>query len=243
MARKRRLTGHAALEVAFQQLDHTPLLQAWGVELSDENLCLALTHSSFANENDNVPDNERLEFLGDAVLGLCVAEQLYRQYPKRSESEISKMRAAVVNSYALADVARELNMGPHLLLGRGEIRTGGRDKHSILEDAVEALIGAIYLEHGFEVTRATILRIFASRIDNATAASRAMDWKTTLVELLSDMKLPIPEYETSITGPEHDQTFHAVATVAEEFRTQGQGRTKREAEHMAAKEMINRLRQ
>ncbi|HCT14597.1 MAG TPA: ribonuclease III, partial [Corynebacterium nuruki] len=151
MSRKRRLTGEAALEAAFTRTDHAPLLAAWGVELSDDMLRLALTHRSFANENGNLPNNERLEFLGDAVLGLSVAEQLYRQFPDRSESDISKMRAGVVNMYALADVARELGMGDHLLLGRGEMMTGGSDKHSIIADSVEAMLGAIYLEKGFDV--------------------------------------------------------------------------------------------
>ena len=167
MARKRRLTGEAALNAAYSKTDHAPLLEAWGVDLPDDLLRLALTHRSFANENDNLPDNERLEFLGDAVLGLSVAEQLYRQFPDRSESDISKMRAGVVNSHALASVARELDMGRYILLGRGEMRTGGEDKTSILEDTVEAILGAIYLHHGFEVARATVLRIFASRITEA----------------------------------------------------------------------------
>ena len=120
MARKRRLTGQAALDAAFSRTDHAPLLEAWGVELPDEMLRLALSHRSFANENGNLPNNERLEFLGDAVLGLSVAEQLYLEFPERTEADISKMRAGVVNMYALAEVARELGMGEHILLGRGE---------------------------------------------------------------------------------------------------------------------------
>src|SRR5699024_499108 len=128
MARKRRLTGEAALRAAYSKHDHTPLLQAWGIELSDEMLRLALTHRSFAHENDNVPNNERLEFLGDAVLGLSVAEQLYTQFPQRSESDISKMRAGVVNMYALAGLARSLGLGEYILLGRGEMKTDGRTR-------------------------------------------------------------------------------------------------------------------
>ena len=163
MARKRRLTGEAALNAAYSKSDHQPLLDAWGITLSEDNLRLALTHRSFAHENDNLPDNERLEFLGDAVLGVSVAEQLYREFPNRSESDLSKMRAGVVNKFALASVARELGIGPYILLGRGEMLTGGDDKDSTLSDTVEAILGAIYLEHGFATARETVLRIFASR--------------------------------------------------------------------------------
>lgn len=238
MARKRRLTGEAALQAAFGKTDHGPLLDAWGVSISDDLLRLALTHRSFANENDNLPNNERLEFLGDAVLGLSVAEQLYREFPERPESDISKMRAGVVNMYALADVARELGMGPHILLGRGEMRTGGEDKHSILADTFEAILGAIYLEHGFAVAREAVLRILAKKISNAPSVGLTMDWKTVLLERLSDMKLPLPSYSTQASGPEHDQTFSSQLVVGEDFRTEGTGRTKKESEHAAAKAMV-----
>lgn len=242
MARKRRLTGEAALNAAYSKTDHAPLLEAWGVDLPDELLRLALTHRSFANENDNLPDNERLEFLGDAVLGLSVAEQLYRQFPDRSESDISKMRAGVVNSHALASVARELDMGRYILLGRGEMRTGGEDKTSILEDTVEAILGAIYLHHGFEVARATVLRIFSSRITEAPTTGLTMDWKTVLLEALSEQSLPAPEYETSATGPAHDQEFHSVLTVEGRLTAKGTGHTKKEAEHAAARAAVGELR-
>lgn len=242
MSRKRRLTGERALHAAFTKIDHAPLLEAWGVTLSDEMLCLALTHRSFANENDHLPDNERLEFLGDAVLGLSVAEQLYHQFPDRPESDISKMRAGVVNTYALASVGRELGLGPHIILGRGEMRHGGEDKNSILEDTVEAIIGAIYLEHGFEVARSTVLRIFADRITNSPATGLKWDWKTTLQELLTDMKLPAPVYETYATGPEHEQTFHSTLKIGEEHSAEGTGRNKKTAEHAAAKAMVSTLK-
>lgn len=261
MARKRRLTGEAALHAAYNKTDHDPLRQAWGVDISDDYLRLALTHRSFANENDNLPNNERLEFLGDAVLGLTVAEQLYRQFPDRKESEISKMRAGVVNMYALADVARELNLGPNVLLGRGEMRTGGDDKHSILSDTVEAILGAIYLEHGFDVARETILRIFAKRITEAPTVGLTMDWKTVLVEKLSDLSLGEPIYASHGEGPEHNQTFHAQLVVTSKrlpadsahhapedvpeelvyLRMNGEGHTKKEAEHAAAKAAVSEL--
>lgn len=242
MSRKRRLTGEAALNAAFGKTDHAPMLEAWGVELPDDLLRLALTHRSFANENDNLPSNERLEFLGDAVLGLAVAEQMYRQYPDRPESDISKMRAGVVNMYALADVARELDLGPNILLGRGEMRTGGEDKHSILADTVEAVLGAIYLHHGFDVARETILRIFASRINEAPTVGLTMDWKTVLLETLSDLSLPLPNYETTAAGPEHEQKFTCTLTVPDRLTTTGEGHNKKVAEHAAAKAAVAELR-
>lgn len=242
MSRKRRLTGEAALDAAFEKTDHTSLLEAWGVELSDDMLRLALAHRSFANENGNLPNNERLEFLGDAVLGLSVAEQLYRQFPDRSESDISKMRAGVVNMYALADVARELHMGDYLLLGRGEMMTGGADKHSIIADSVEAMLGAIYLEHGFEVARATVLRIFEQRITTAPSTGLTMDWKTVLLEKLSDLRIHAePQYDSSVEGPDHDQTFTATVSIDDEVRGSGTGHTKKEAEHHAAREAYRAL--
>lgn len=242
MARKRRLTGEAALHAAYNRSDHAPLLEAWGVQLSDDILRLALTHRSFANENDNLPNNERLEFLGDAVLGLSVAEQLYVEFPDRSESDISKMRAGVVNMYALAEVARELNMGPFILLGRGEMRTGGEDKDSILADTVEAILGAIYLEHGFATARETVLRIFASRITSAPSVGLTMDWKTVLLQKLSDKKISgQPEYSTEETGPQHAPTFEASLVVGGTLHARGTGRNKKEAEHNAAKALVNHL--
>lgn len=240
MARKRRLTGEAALNAAYGKSDHAPLLEAWGVELPDDLLRLALTHRSFANENGHLPNNERLEFLGDAVLGLAVAEQLYRQFPERAESDISKMRSGVVNMYALADVARRLGMGDYILLGRGEMLTGGKDKHSILADSVESMLGAIYLHHGFEVARATVLRLFAEKITEAPTTGLTMDWKTVLLEKLSDMKLPLPTYEVRGEGPEHDKTFYATVTI-EDLVTHGEGHTKKVAEHAAAKQAVQKL--
>ncbi|MEO5310431.1 ribonuclease III [Corynebacterium sp. c24Ua_83] len=240
MARKRRLTGEAALNAAYGKSDHAPLLEAWGVDLPDDLLRLALTHRSFANENGHLPNNERLEFLGDAVLGLAVAEQLYRQFPERAESDISKMRSGVVNMYALADVARHLGMGDYILLGRGEMLTGGKDKHSILADSVESMLGAIYLHHGFEVARATVLRLFAEKITEAPTTGLTMDWKTVLLEKLSDMKLPLPTYEVRGEGPEHDKTFYATVTI-EDLVTDGEGHTKKVAEHAAAKQAVQKL--
>ncbi|WP_048761902.1 ribonuclease III [Corynebacterium vitaeruminis] len=234
MSRKRRLTGEAARKAAFEAVDHAPLLEKLGVELPEESLKLALTHRSFANENGMLTNNERLEFLGDAVLGMCVAEELYRRFPDRAEQDISKMRAGVVNMYALADLARSIGLGEHILLGRGEKATGGADKHSILADTTEALLGAIYLQHGFDIARETVLRLFNQMIDDAPTESRGRDWKTLLQERLAAKQMPAAEYTVRTTGPDHDLTFYVDVLVDGVVKGSGTGATKKEAEMHAA---------
>ncbi|AKE39455.1 ribonuclease III [Corynebacterium camporealensis] len=243
MSRRKKLTGEEALNAAFNAIDHKPLLKQLGIELDDEHLCLALTHRSFANENGHLPNNERLEFLGDAVLGLSIAAKLYEQYPSRPESDISKMRASIVSRYGLADVAREIELGQHILLGKGEQSTGGRDKESILADTTEALLGAIYRQHGFEPAREVILRLFAKKIDNATVSGRHLDWKTTLQERCAELKAAMPSYSATSTGPEHDQTFTAVAKVAGLTVGTGVGHNKKLAEQQAAREACQVLQE
>lgn len=242
MSRKNRLTGDEALQAAFHAVDHAPLLAALGVTLADEGLRLALTHRSFANENGTLPNNERLEFLGDAVLGLSVANQLYTQYPSRPESDISKMRASIVSRYGLADIAREINLGPHILLGKGELVTDGRDKDSILADTTEALLGAIYLEHGFETARGVVLRLFAAKIDAASATNIHRDWKTALQERAAELKYPMPVYSATSTGPDHDLTFTATVTVNDVPLGHGVGASKKFAEQKSAHEAYRLLR-
>lgn len=243
MSKKKKLTGEQALAAAFAEVDHGPLLKALGVELNDELLCLALTHRSFANENGHLPNNERLEFLGDAVLGLSIAAKLYEKFPSRPESDISKMRASIVSRYGLSDVAREIGVGQHVLLGKGEQSTGGRDKDSILADTTEAILGAIYRQHGFEVARGVVLRLFATKVENAVVSGRHMDWKTTLQELCAELKAAMPVYSATSTGPEHDQTFNAVATVAGLTVGRGTGHNKKLAEQQAAEEACQALRE
>lgn len=236
-----RLTGEEAWVAAFGDVDHQPLLDGFGVSLPADVLRLALTHRSFANENGMLPNNERLEFLGDAVLGLSVAERLYRDYPDRTESEISKMRAGVVNMYALADVAREIGLGDHVLLGRGEQLTNGKDKNSILADTTEAMLGAIYLEHGFQTAKDVILRLFKSRIESAPTVGLHMDWKTELLEKIAGRGLGEPEYNTTISGPAHDPQFTSTVSLQGKVWGHGEGHTKKEAEHHAAREAHDAL--
>lgn len=241
-AKKGRITGEEAWEKAFTEIDHTPLLRTLGIELDDAHLRLALTHRSFANENGNLPNNERLEFLGDAVLGLSIAGELFAQYPSRPESDISKMRASIVSRYGLADVAREIGLGQHILLGKGELITDGREKDSILADTTEAIFGAIYRQHGFEPTRDVILRLFAEKVANASAVGRNQDWKTALQERLAELKAPMPVYVASSVGPDHDLTFTAHATVNERVLGTGVGPNKKLAEQEAAHQAFALLR-
>ncbi|TVS77537.1 ribonuclease III [Mycobacterium helveticum] len=213
------------------------LLDALGVDLPDELLELALTHRSYAYENGGLPTNERLEFLGDAVLGLTVTDELFHRHPDRPEGDLAKLRASVVNTQALADVARNLSgegLGTHLLLGRGEANTGGADKSSILADGMESLLGAIYLQHGITTARDVILRLFGPLLDAAPTLGAGLDWKTSLQELTAARGLGAPSYVVTSTGPDHDKEFTAVVVVMETEYGSGTGRSKKEAEQRAA---------
>ncbi|ORW01304.1 ribonuclease III [Mycobacterium kyorinense] len=213
------------------------LLEALGVDLPEDLLTLALTHRSYAYEHGGLPTNERLEFLGDAVLGLTVTDELFRRHPDRSEGDLAKLRASVVNTQALADVARGLTdhgLGAHLLLGRGEANTGGADKSSILADGMESLLGAIYLHHGIETARQVILRLFGGLLDAAPNLGAGLDWKTSLQELTASRGLGAPSYQVTSTGPDHDKEFTAVVIVMNTEYGSGVGRTKKEAEQKAA---------
>jgi ribonuclease-3 len=206
-----------------------------GVEgLDPELLHRALTHRSFAYENGGLPTNERLEFLGDSVLGIVVTESLYLTHPDFPEGRLAKLRAAVVNARALAVVGRTLGLGDHLLLGRGEEATGGRDKASILSDGVEALIGAIYIDKGFQVAGDVIHRLFDPLMAAAADLGAGLDWKTSLQELSADLGLGVPEYLIDDSGPDHAKTFVARVRVGEGVYGHGTGRSKKEAEQIAA---------
>lgn len=212
------------------------LLQKLGVEVDPELLVLALTHRSFAYEAGGIPTNERLEFLGDAVLGLVVTEELFRRHPQRPEGELAPMRAAVVSQRALAQVAFELDLGAYLLLGKGEDASGGRHKESILSDAVEAVFGALYLCHGLEVTRGVILRLVEPLIAAAADLGAGLDWKTSLQELAAQLGMAAPEYEVTGTGPDHQRRFTARAIIDGAARGQGEGPSKKLAEQRAAEQ-------
>ena len=214
--------------------DHESLLDALGVALPADLLTIALTHRSYSYENGGLPTNERLEFLGDAVLGLTITEELYHRHPDRPEGDLAKLRASIVNTQALADVGRKLGLGEHLLLGKGEESSGGADKSSILADGVESLLGAIYLDKGNVVAREAILRLFSELLDTAPTLGAGLDWKSSLQELSVAQGLGPPTYTVTAQGPDHDKEFTAVVTVAEREYGRGVGRTKKEAELKAA---------
>nr|WP_170306231.1 ribonuclease III [Mycolicibacter kumamotonensis] len=212
-------------------------MDALGVDLPDDLLTLAVTHRSYAYENGGLPTNERLEFLGDAVLGLTITDELFHRHPDRPEGDLAKLRSSVVNTAALADVARGLTedgLGAHLLLGRGEVNTGGADKSSILADGMESLLGAVYLEHGIDTAREVILRLFGPLLDTAATLGAGLDWKTSLQELTAARGLGVPSYQVSSTGPDHDREFTAVVVVSDTEYGSGVGRSKKEAEQKAA---------
>jgi ribonuclease-3 len=214
---------------------HASLLAALGVDLDESLLTLALTHRSYAYENGGLPTNERLEFLGDSVLGLSVTERLYTAHPDKSEGELAKIRASVVNMHALAEVARGLGeggLGVHLLLGKGEEMTGGRNKPSILADGMESLLGAVHLQHGIDTARSVVLALFADLLERGPRLGAGLDWKTSLQELTAERGAGVPAYEISSTGPDHDKEFTATVLVA--GVPFGVGRTKKEAEQKAA---------
>ena len=202
---------------------------------------LAFTHRSFAYETGITTTNERLEFLGDSVLGLIVTEELYLKYPDLDESRLSPLRSGIVNMRALADIARTLELGKYIRLGKGEEVTNGRDKNSLLADALEALIGAIYLECGFEKSTQVVRELIKETLSIAMAKGAGLDGKTALQELLAAAGKGSPEYQVTETGPDHDKSFTAVAMVSGEALAEGTGKSKREAEQSAARSALEKL--
>ena len=213
----------------------TALEKAIGVTLSDAALLeRALTHRSYAYEMGGLPTNERLEFLGDAVLGLVVTDHLYTSHPDLPEGQLAKLRASVVNMHALAEVARRIGLGGWLLLGRGEETTGGRDKASILADGLESLIGAIYLDCGLQAASDLVHRLFDDMMEESATRGASLDWKTSLQELTASQLLGVPEYAVTESGPDHAKQFEATALISGQALGTGEGRSKKEAEQRAA---------
>lgn len=220
-----------------QTADPAELAAQLGVQVDPELFRRALTHRSFAYENGDLPHNERLEFLGDSVLGVVVTESLYRAHPDLAEGRLAKLRASVVNMRALADVARQIGpdgIGKYILLGRGEDATGGRDKPSILADTLEAILGAIYFEHGLETAARVVHQLFDPVLAAAPGYGAALDWKTSLQELTAERGLGVPEYVITSEGPDHAKSFTAAAVVDGITYGIRLGRNKKEAEQAAA---------
>jgi ribonuclease III len=202
----------------------------------------ALSHRSWCGEQDGAPSNERLEFLGDAVLGLVVAEHSYRLYPDLPEGQLAKMRAAVVNARVLAEIADELGVGEVLLLGRGEEASGGRTKASILADALEAVIGAVYLDAGWEAARSLILQLVGERLVHAAAEPDDFDHKSRLQELTVRQGDGVPRYAIAGSGPDHDRHYVAEVLVGGVVQGTGEGSSKKDAEQEAARNAWQELR-
>lgn len=196
----------------------------------------ALTHRSFAFEAGGVPDNERLEFLGDAVLQLVVTDEIFRRFSTAREGRLAKLRAALVNTGRLADVARGLNLGAAVKLGRGEEQSGGRDKDSILADTLEAVLGAVYLDCGLTTVTQVILNLFRPLVEELSTQYAALDYKTALQELAAAELTSLPVYEVTDSGPDHDKQFAAQVMVDGEWLGAGEGRSKKAAEQEAARE-------
>ena len=200
-----------------------------------------MTHRSYAYEHGGLPTNERLEFLGDAVLGVVVTETLYLNHPDLSEGRLAKLRAAVVNARALAKVALAIGLGEHVKLGRGEESTGGRRKPSILSDTLEALIGAIHLSGGLAHSSAVVHLLFDPLMESAAALGAGLDWKTSLQELTAARALGVPEYVITDAGPDHMKVFTAQVRVGDALYGRGVGRSKKEAEQQAAETAYGEL--
>jgi ribonuclease-3 len=213
---------------------YTLLEASLGTAIDPDLLERALTHRSYAYEHGGLPTNERLEFLGDAVLGVIVTDALYRTHPDLPEGQLAKLRASVVNTRALAGVARSLDLGKWLRLGKGEEVTGGNDKASILADTMEAVIGAVYLDRGLETASVMVRTLFDPLMKAATEEGAALDWKTSLQELTAAKGLGVPEYVVAESGPDHSKSFTAQAKVQGQVRGAGAGSSKKEAEQQAA---------
>jgi ribonuclease III len=214
--------------------DPAELAHTLGLRITPASLVRALTHRSYAYENDNPPTNERLEFLGDSVLGLVVTDALFRSYPTLPEGQLAKLRAAVVQMRALAEVARELSLGSYVRLGRGEEVTGGRNKSSILADTLEAVIGAVYIDCGLAEASALVHRLFDPVIARSARLGAGLDWKTSLQELTAARLLGVPDYKVEESGPDHQKSFRAEVIVGGRELGSGEGRSKKEAEQHAA---------
>ncbi len=216
------------------------LLSTLQIELDLDLLDLALTHRSYSYEHGGIPTNERLEFLGDSILGQAVTVMLYRSYPDLDEGELAKRRASLVSTVALADIARTIGLGEHIKLGKGEELTGGRDKSSILADAVEAIIGATYLDRGPDVATVLVLRLVDPLVKDPRRFGISMDPKTALQEAAAERGYAAPVYSIESTGPDHQKTFIATVTLepagaaGSPVAESGEGSSKKQAEMNAA---------
>lgn len=233
--RRGRLTEAVTVSEPASPRPASALAEVLEVQLRDPGLLdLALTHRSWAFEHGLSANNERLEFLGDAVLGLVVTDEVYRRHHDEPEGRLAKLRAAAVKTASLAAVARSIELGSFLRLGRGEAASGGADKPSLLADGLEAVFGAIYVDLGIDVARAVIAKLMAPRLDAVAEIGAALDFKTSLQELAAARFSSVPRYEVSGVGPDHAKTFTAAVAIDGHTYGVGTGRSKKQAEQRAA---------
>jgi len=216
-----------------------------GVDMKDAGLLqAALVHSSYVNENpvSGLVSNERLEFLGDAVLGLIIGEKLYLDFPHFDEGQLTRLRADLVRGETLSRIAQTIDLGSYLLMGKGEMATGGREKPANLAAALEAVIAAVYLDRGLEYARTMVLRLFAAEIEKAPGQTGNVDYKSRLQELLQSRNQPPPVYYlVTVEGPDHERKFTIEVRVKEQALGTGTGRSKKIAETEAARIALEKL--
>ncbi len=218
-------------------------LKRLGIDLDAETFRLAMTHRSYSFENGNLPHNERLEFLGDSVLSLAVASELYRRFPDLPEGELVKRHHVVVSTRTLAAIARGLKLGPCILLGKGERKTGGSNKDSILADTMEAVFGAVYLAHGPEKAQQLVLDHVGPLLDDSKTLNTGRDWKTEIQEYAAAAGTGEPVYQVTGTGPDHARRYQAVLLLAGQPVGKGKGTSKKEAERLAAEAAYQAIHQ
>lgn len=216
------------------------LIERLGVSVSEALLRQALTHRSYSYEHDNQPNNERLEFLGDSVLGFVVTGHLFERFNDLDEGKLTKLKNAVVSAKALAEVGANLGLGEFMLLGRGEKQTGGQSKVNLLADTFEAILGAVYVEQGIEAARALVSRLVLHPLENPTLLLENSDPKTRLQERVQALSLESPNYEITHDGPDHDRTFFALVRIGE-IEAKGVARTRKDAEARAALSALDLL--
>ena len=215
-------------------MSYAQLLERWGIDIPRPLLRRALTHRSFAFEHDEA-HNERMEFLGDSILGMVVADRLFRQFPEASEGDMSRMKTYVVSERALADIARGLDLGQSIRLGKGEAMSGGREKDSILSDTVEALIAATYIEHGLEATRKVVESLVEQKIADASVLGPNLDWQTSFEELAHGEGMEgTLQFDITHTGPDHARVFTAVAHMSGRTWGSGSGTSQKNARRKAS---------
>ncbi|MEN9343081.1 MAG: hypothetical protein RIR24_668 [Actinomycetota bacterium] len=217
------------------------LSEKLGVEINRELLKLAMTHRSYSYEHGNIPNNERLEFLGDSVLGFVVTSHIYETLTDLPEGEMTKVKNAVVSARALAIVASQLGLGEYLLLGKGELATDGRNKPNLLADAFEAILGAAYISNGFESARALVEKFVFPLLDNPDEIRANSDPKTTLQERIQALGRGTPTYKTRFEGPDHNRDYFSTLLINGEEISHGEGRTKKSAETEAAIKALEAL--